>query len=192
MTHKYLLLGFYYGQNPRYFEEYLPDVRNILQFSEEMQRNGSEVIDPLMMDHSNSLCIHIRRTDFIERNISTDMMEAVRAANRIARKRDISRFMIFGDDKEFMRNMSQRIVEEGHWKANAALVSEFDEYMDLYAASRMCKAFLITAVTSSFGWWLAFFIPDQNAVYYFSDTRKHGDKTPSKELFLKSWHQYSG
>ncbi|KAL6733292.1 hypothetical protein Aduo_003949 [Ancylostoma duodenale] len=186
ITNKYLLLGFYFGQNPRYFEKYLPDVRNILQFSEEMQRNGSEVIDPLMMDHSNSLCIHIRRTDFIERNISTNMTETVRAANTIARKGNISRFLIFGDDKEFMRNMSHEIVADGHWKANfqAAYVSEFDEYTDLYAASRMCKAFLITAVTSSFGWWLAFFIPDQNAVYYLPDTRKHADKTPSKELFL--------
>ncbi|RCN43414.1 hypothetical protein ANCCAN_10605 [Ancylostoma caninum] len=184
LTDKYLLLNFGYGQNPSYFEKYLPDVRNILQFSEEMQRNGSEVIDPLMMDYSNSLCIHIRRTDFIERNISTDMMTAVRAANSIARKKNISRFVIFGDDKDFMRDMSQEIVEEGHWKANAALVSEFDEYTDLYAASRMCKAFLITAVTSSFGWWLAFFIPDQNNVYYLPDTRNHADKIPSKELFL--------
>ncbi|KIH52285.1 hypothetical protein ANCDUO_17614 [Ancylostoma duodenale] len=98
--------------------------------------------------------------------------------------KNISRFLIFGDDKEFMRNMSHEIVADGHWKANAAYVSEFDEYTDLYAASRMCEAFLITAVTSSFGWWLAFFIPDQNAVYYLPDTRKHADKTPSKELFL--------
>ncbi|EYC08327.1 hypothetical protein Y032_0066g3702 [Ancylostoma ceylanicum] len=191
-TDKYLLLDFYYGQNPRYFEDYLPDVHNILQFSEEIRRNGSELVDPLMIHHSNSMCIHIRRTDFIERNISTDMMITVRAANDIARKKNISHFMIFGDDKDFMRNMSRVIVEEGHWQANAALISKFDDSMDLYAASRLCRAFLITAVTSSFGWWLAFFIPDQTAVYYLPDTRQHGDKKPSKELFLKSWNKYSG
>ncbi|RCN43415.1 hypothetical protein ANCCAN_10606 [Ancylostoma caninum] len=123
-------------------------------------------------------------TDFVLENISTDMTTTVRAANDIARKKNISQFIIFGDDEKFMRAMAREIVEEGHWKANAALISEFNESIDLYVASRMCKAFLIAAVTSSFGWWLAFFIPDQTAVYYLPDTRKHGDKVPSKELFL--------
>ncbi|VDO68780.1 unnamed protein product [Heligmosomoides polygyrus] len=56
---------------------------------------------------------------------------------------------------------------------------------DLYISSRMCQSFLITAVTSTFGWWLAFFAPNQEAVYYMPDHRIHGDKVPSKELFLR-------
>ncbi|EPB71446.1 hypothetical protein ANCCEY_09463 [Ancylostoma ceylanicum] len=154
-TDEYLLLWFRYGQNPRYFEEYLPEIRNILQFSEEMQRNGSEVIDLLMMTHSNLMCIHIRRTDFVAYKVATDMTTAVKAANDIAREKNISQFMIFGDDKKYMREMAKEIVKEGHWRGNASevvLISEFDEAMDLYVASRMCKAFLITAVTSTFGW----------------------------------------
>ncbi|KIH53244.1 hypothetical protein ANCDUO_16634 [Ancylostoma duodenale] len=170
--------------------EYLPEVRKILQFSEELQRNGSKVVERLMRTHSNCMCIHIRMTDFVDRNISTDMTATVRAANDIAEKKagsvhlNISQFLIFGDHERFMRAMAEEIVEEGHWKANAVLISEFNEAVDLYVASRMCKAFLIAAFTSSFGWWLAFFIPDQTAVYYLPDTRKHGDKVPSKELFL--------
>ncbi|KAL6733290.1 hypothetical protein Aduo_003947 [Ancylostoma duodenale] len=181
-----------YDDPLRYFEKYLPDVRNILQFSEDLQRNGSKIVDRLMRTHSNCMCIHIRMTDFVDRNISTDMTATVRAASDIAKKKNISQFLIFGDHERFMRAMAKKIVEEGHWKANAVLISEFNEPMDLYVASRMCKAFLIAAVTLSFGWWLAFFISDQTAVYYLPDTRKHGDKVPSKELFLKSWQQYSG
>ncbi|KAK6754699.1 hypothetical protein RB195_013594 [Necator americanus] len=183
-TDTYLLLNFIYGQNPRYFEDYLPDIREILQFSVEMRRNGSEVVNVLKRTHSHLMCIHIRRTDFIERKISTDLSETVNAANNIAKQMNISQFMIFGDDQQFMRNMSFAIVRDGKWADNAVLISKYEESMDLYIASQMCKSFLITAVTSTFGWWLAFFIPNQSAVFYMPDRRPHADKVPSKELFL--------
>ncbi|KAE9412212.1 hypothetical protein Angca_001784, partial [Angiostrongylus cantonensis] len=58
------------------------------------------------------------------------------------------------------------------------------EEVDFYLASRVCGAFLITAPTTTFGWWLAFFIPDQDAVFYSNDNRSMGDKVISKDLFL--------
>ncbi|EYC19396.1 hypothetical protein Y032_0024g1063 [Ancylostoma ceylanicum] len=45
----YLLLDFVYAQNPQYFEKYLPDVRNILQFSSDYRREGDYMIDLLKM-----------------------------------------------------------------------------------------------------------------------------------------------
>ncbi|KAJ1349997.1 hypothetical protein KIN20_005693 [Parelaphostrongylus tenuis] len=96
-------------------------------------------------------------TDFIVRNISTNVNETVRVANKIA-------------------------------KQQAAFVSNFNEVTDLYLASKVCRSFLITAPTSTFGWWLAFFIKDQNAVFYLPDNHIHGDKIPSKELFLLVYH----
>ncbi|RCN30275.1 hypothetical protein ANCCAN_23955 [Ancylostoma caninum] len=138
----------------------------------------------LYRTHSNLVCLHIRKTDFDVRNISTDMMSSVEAANTIARKKGLSQFIIFGDDQEFMQNMSRTIVEIGKWEKDAVLVSKFEDYIDLYISSKLCDAFLITAVTSTFGWWLAFFAPGQDAIYYMPDTRIHGDKRPSKDLFL--------
>ncbi|ETN87040.1 hypothetical protein NECAME_01197, partial [Necator americanus] len=124
-TDTYLLLNFIYGQNPRYFEDYLPDIREILQFSVEMRRNGSEVVNVLKRTHSNLMCIHIRRTDFIKRKISTDLSETVNAANNIAKQMNISQFMIFGDDQQFMRNMSFAIVRDGKWADNIMMDSSF-------------------------------------------------------------------
>ncbi|RCN29906.1 hypothetical protein ANCCAN_24331 [Ancylostoma caninum] len=43
---------------------------------------------------------------------------------------------------------------------------------------------LITAPTSTFGWWLAFFSPNQNAVFYNNDLKSMDDKSPNKDLFL--------
>ncbi|KAL6737498.1 hypothetical protein Aduo_011135 [Ancylostoma duodenale] len=188
----YLLLNFIYGQNPRYFDKYLPDVRQILTFSDDYRREGDYIVDLLKITHSNLVCIHIRKTDFDVRNISTDMMSSVEAANTIARKKGLSQFIIFGDDQEFMQNMSRTIVEVGNWEKDAVLVSKFEDYIDLYISSKLCDAFLITAVTSTFGWWLAFFAPGQDAIYYMPDTRIHGDKRPSEELFLKTWKKYKG
>ncbi|VDP21354.1 unnamed protein product [Heligmosomoides polygyrus] len=66
----------------------------------------------------------------------------------------------------------------------AVTVSTFKEATDFYLSSQVCRSFLITAVTSTFGWWLAFFSIDQNAVFYVTDHRPHADKVPSKDLFL--------
>ncbi|CAJ0607874.1 unnamed protein product [Cylicocyclus nassatus] len=76
-------------------------------------------------------------------------------------------------------------------KKMAVAISKYKDYLDLFLASQLCSSFLITAATSTFGWWLAFFVQNQNAVYYLNDTRRHADKVPSKELFLKSWQLYT-
>ncbi|RCN24906.1 hypothetical protein ANCCAN_29388 [Ancylostoma caninum] len=135
------------------------------------------------------MCIHIRKTDFEERNISTDMVSTVEAANTIALQKQcvykgLSQFMVFGDDHAFMESMAQAIIKNGNWDRDVVFVSKFKEYLDLYISSKLCKAFLISAATSTFGWWLAFLAPGQDAIYYMPDTRIHGDKRPSEELFL--------
>ncbi|EPB77609.1 hypothetical protein ANCCEY_03281 [Ancylostoma ceylanicum] len=117
-------------------------------------------------------------------NVATDMNSTVEAANDIARLKGLSRFLIFGDDKNFMNEMSLSIVNRGNWSEDAVLISKFDEYMDLYVSSQLCRSFLISAVTSTFGWWLAFFAYGQNAIYYMPDERIQVDKVPDGELFL--------
>ncbi|KAK6034129.1 hypothetical protein COOONC_28365, partial [Cooperia oncophora] len=212
-TDKYILLDFSFAQNPRYFEDIIEEVREILEFSPEIVSEGNYLLDSLKVlvscepitagntsnsngsrsprkfsfwarPHQSALCIHIRRTDFLERNISTDMMATVKAANDIARGKGIDRFLVFGDDAKFMYNLTRTIIKEGNWNPNAAFVSQFSEAIDFYVASQVCHSFLITAVTSTFGWWLAFFVANQNNIYYLPDERIHGDKVPSKELFL--------
>ncbi|KAK6013913.1 hypothetical protein OSTOST_20743, partial [Ostertagia ostertagi] len=102
-TEKYLLLDFMFGQNPSYFADYIDDVRYILSFSPSIRVKGDHLIDSLKIERNSWMCIHVRRTDFIERNISTD---------------GISHFMIFGDDQKFMHNLTQVIIKEGKWKGN--------------------------------------------------------------------------
>ncbi|KAK5985387.1 hypothetical protein GCK32_016250, partial [Trichostrongylus colubriformis] len=107
---KYILLNFMYGQNPSYFEEYVDDIRRILKFSPRISTEGNSIIRSLKMERNSSTCIHIRRTDFVELNVSTDVTQTVQAANFIARQLKTSRFMIFGDDQEFMHDLGNTIV----------------------------------------------------------------------------------
>ncbi|KAK6731382.1 hypothetical protein RB195_007700 [Necator americanus] len=123
-------------------------------------------------------------------NVSTNVTTTANVAYQLARRKNISQFMIFGDDQQLMLNISNAIIAKGMWKKNAVLISKYDEAMDIYIASKICNTVLMTALTSTFGWWIAFFSPDQNSVFYVNDTRPQADKVPSKELFLRSWQEY--
>ncbi|XGW05981.1 hypothetical protein V3C99_016380 [Haemonchus contortus] len=135
------------------------------------------------------MCIHIRRTDFIERNVATDVNLTVTAANTIAKQTNASQILLFGDDQIFMKDLANKIIKRGKWKKDAAMISNYNEYVDLYLSSQLCRSFLISAPTSTFGWWLAFFISDQNAVYYTADERNQDGKIVTRELFMKSWQR---
>ncbi|CAJ0605441.1 unnamed protein product [Cylicocyclus nassatus] len=115
-------------------------------------------------------------TDFVALKRSTDMKSTVKAANQLAMRKNISHFMIFGDDQKFMNKLSEAIIKEGGWKSDAVAISKYDESMDLYLASMICSSFLITAARSTFAFWLAFFVQNQNAVYYLN--------VPTKDLVM--------
>ncbi|WKY12949.1 hypothetical protein Q1695_004063 [Nippostrongylus brasiliensis] len=186
---QYLLLDFSFAQNPRYFDNYLDDVRRILTFSSKAKTEGERNIQIMNVSHNSALCIHIRRGDFVGFNVSSDFDRTVGAAYIIAKQMSIDRFVIFGDDREFMRNVGKAITKKGKWCEQAAYVSGFDNRADLYLSSQLCRSFLITAPTSSYGWWMAFFAQNQDSIFYILDDRSIGTKKPRKDLFLKTWRQ---
>ncbi|KAJ1349996.1 hypothetical protein KIN20_005692 [Parelaphostrongylus tenuis] len=46
-TAEYLLLNFVYGQNPRYFDKYLSEIRDLLRFSDKVRHEGKLAMDVL-------------------------------------------------------------------------------------------------------------------------------------------------
>ncbi|KAK6026413.1 hypothetical protein OSTOST_07642, partial [Ostertagia ostertagi] len=122
----------------------LPEIRQLLEFSENVQHDGDKVLQRWKLANATAMCAHIRRSDFVELAVATDLHKSVRDIESIA----------------------------------------FQQGVDLYVASRACGAMLITAPTSTFGWWLAFFTPNQNSVFYSNDKRRMADKVPQKSLFL--------
>ncbi|KHJ96774.1 hypothetical protein OESDEN_03259 [Oesophagostomum dentatum] len=109
----------------------------------------------------------------------------IRIAREIAKRTGLNRYLIYGDDQDFMQKIADKLKhDEKGVQRFVAETSTFSEGIDLYIASQVCGAFFMSAATSTFGWWLAFFTPNQNAVYYMDDKRAMWEKVPNKELFL--------
>ncbi|CAJ0602547.1 unnamed protein product [Cylicocyclus nassatus] len=167
-TSKYLFLMLKFGQHPKYFQDYIEDIRKFLQFSENVKQMGEKNFTAAWKTFNrDSMCIHTRRSDFVQLKVSTDMENAVKAATSIAQQK------------------------EANTVRKTVYVSNFSVPVDLYAASQLCTSFLITATTSTFGWWLAFFSKNQHNVFYMSDKRNLYDKVPRRELFLERWKDFS-
>ncbi|KAK5984852.1 hypothetical protein GCK32_009639 [Trichostrongylus colubriformis] len=187
-TEQFLVLEFNYAQNVRYFEDILPEIRQLLEFSEDVQQEGDKVLQRWTLTNATAMCAHIRRTDFVKLAIATDFQKAVHDMMSIAHQQGLSDYLIFGDDADFMRRMVEELTKSS--RGQKVLFSTNSEEIDFYVASRACGAMLITAPVSTFGWWLAFFTPNQNAVFYSNDKRLLGDKVAQKDSFLSSWKPY--
>uniref|UniRef100_A0A7I4XXB5 L-Fucosyltransferase n=1 Tax=Haemonchus contortus TaxID=6289 RepID=A0A7I4XXB5_HAECO len=188
-SEQFLVLEFHYAQNVRYFEYMLPELRQLLEFSMNIQHQGDKVLRRWKLNNATAMCAHIRRSDFVELEVATDLHKSIRDMESIALQQGLSDYLIFGDDVDFMRRMVEALrikMREG----SRAFFSTNTEGIDFYVASRACGAMLITAPTSTFGWWLAFFTPNQNAVFYSNDRRRMADKVPQKDLFLSTWRPY--
>ncbi|VDO26351.1 unnamed protein product [Haemonchus placei] len=122
------------------------------------------------------MCAHIRRSDFVELEVATDLHKSIRDMESIA----LQQRYPLGDVEQGSAKMGYFISIP----FQRAFFSTNTEGIDFYVASQACGAMLITAPTSTFGWWLAFFTPKQNAVFYSNDRRRMADKVPQKDLFL--------
>ncbi|EPB79297.1 hypothetical protein ANCCEY_01590 [Ancylostoma ceylanicum] len=107
---KYLLLQMSFAQNARYFEEYLPEVRALFNFSSESREQGNRNLRRLNVgDATDFMCVHIRRTDFLDFGIGSDLNGTLKATRDIAARKGLSKFLIFGDDKDFMKSLATQL-----------------------------------------------------------------------------------
>ncbi|EYC28025.1 hypothetical protein Y032_0008g294 [Ancylostoma ceylanicum] len=185
---KFLLLDIKFAQNIRFFEDHLAEIAELLIFAEDIRNQGKSAVERLKFGYANAMCVHIRMGDFVTLNVSTDASSTIRIARQIAIAKGFKQFLIFGDDQGFMKMIADNLeLDEKGKRSYVANISTFSEAVDLYVASQVCGAFFISAATSTFGWWLAFFTNNQSAIYYMGDKRSMWDKTPGEDLFLRSW-----
>ncbi|KAL6729261.1 hypothetical protein Aduo_000334 [Ancylostoma duodenale] len=185
---KFLLLDIKFAQNIRFIEDYLAEIAELLTFAEDVRNQGKSAVRRLSFGYANAMCVHIRMKDFVTLNVSTDAGSTIRITRQIARRKGLEKFLVFGDDPLFMKSIADNLeLDEEGKRRYIADISTFSEGVDLFVASQVCGAFFISAATSTFGWWLAFFTNNQRAIYYMDDKRSMWDKTPGEHLFLRSW-----
>ncbi|WKX98744.1 hypothetical protein Q1695_013990 [Nippostrongylus brasiliensis] len=182
---KSLMLNQIFAQNVRYFYDYLPEIRSLLEFSPHLQQRGERILEQLGSNITNAMCVHLRQGDYAFGSPlnSTLTLSAMRL---LASRHNLSRYFLFGDDQSYMKGLASELTNLKEGKI--AAYSVYDEFEDFYLASRLCDSFLIARSVSTFGWWLAFFVQNQNAVYYMYGS-KYDRRIP--EFFLPEWKQLS-
>ncbi|EPB78982.1 hypothetical protein ANCCEY_01937 [Ancylostoma ceylanicum] len=154
---KFLVLDMEYGQNVRYFEDHLHKLREMFTFNNKLKDRGEKILNRLKIA--------------IFRNNVTAMCVHIRRTD----------FILFGAESSFQETLDAVLqIATSH----EAYASHFNEFEDFFVSSRACAAFLMSAPTSTFGWWLAFFAPNQEAVYYINNGRALMQKKPNRDIFL--------
>ncbi|WKX99219.1 hypothetical protein Q1695_014249 [Nippostrongylus brasiliensis] len=176
---RYLVMNNKKAQNVRYFQQYENEIRELLEFSSEVRKKGDAVINTLEKEFSNSMCIH-----YAGPSAKTWSDEELATALRyLAEQLDLCRYLVFGNDKGIMAQLNQN-ASDAFSEGKVVSISTGDEFVDLYLASRLCKAFLVTS-SSTMGWFLAFFTENQDAVYYVPDINVTDvDSTGFSDFFL--------
>ncbi|EYB85044.1 hypothetical protein Y032_0305g1942 [Ancylostoma ceylanicum] len=183
---KFLVLDMEYGQNVRYFEDHLHKLREMFTFNNKLKDRGEKILNRLKINNVTAMCVHIRRTDFILFGAESSFQETLDAVLQIATSHRLEQYIVFGDDQVFIKNLAGNITQYNNGSHVEAYASHFNEFEDFFVSSRACAAFLMSAPTSTFGWWLAFFAPNQEAVYYINNGRALMQKKPNRDIFL-SW-----
>ncbi|KAE9412912.1 hypothetical protein Angca_005441, partial [Angiostrongylus cantonensis] len=178
-TEQFLVLDTQLGQNSRYFEHMLPELYQLLEFSYVTRKSGDNVLLRMNIDRS-VMCAHMHRKDFVDLNDASAFNRSVHDIHEIASRQGLSNVLLFGDDLSLTKPLGESLIR---LDKSGKRYSFNSEEIDFYLASRACGAFLITAPTSAFGWWLAFFTQNQDAVFYSNDNRGMADKAIHKDLF---------
>lgn len=139
-----------YWQKERYFSQISDAIRNTFCFPE-IQDSFNKKIAQLIQQCPYSVCLHIRRGDYL--NFGWELSpEYYRHAIRcIKEKVNNPTFFVFGQDcEDFIKN-------ELNIEQNFVLVQDYNsrsktDYRDMQLMS-MCKHFIIA--NSSFAWWSA-------------------------------------
>uniref|UniRef100_A0A0K0D5Y9 NYN domain-containing protein n=1 Tax=Angiostrongylus cantonensis TaxID=6313 RepID=A0A0K0D5Y9_ANGCA len=109
-TEQFLVLDTQLAQNSRYFEDMLPELHQILEFSLHIRQIGDDVLRRMNLSNSTAMCSHIRRKDFVDLNVASDFNKSVYDIHEIAKQRGLLNVLLFGDDLDFMKLLGESLI----------------------------------------------------------------------------------
>ncbi|CAI2349271.1 unnamed protein product [Caenorhabditis sp. 36 PRJEB53466] len=197
VTSEYLHLTGHFYQSWRYFDEFreevLAFVKPAINFSPLPESNDENFIT----------CIHIRRTDFVDgehhaSNISftTKALEFVRNSEQLKIEKTKKMLtVIMGDDADYEETMFPKTVRarKGAEVKNTTqfFVSVNMPQNDLAYSRYNCDAVLITAPSSTFGWWLGYLSKGQSVYYqdirFTNDVNYRKGELDPDDFFVPRW-----
>ncbi|ETN73681.1 hypothetical protein NECAME_00769 [Necator americanus] len=113
---KFLELNTALVQNPLYFQDVMPDIREMFNFGECAIEAGMKKVRKMKMRNNYAICVHTRRTDFKRFGAASDLVLTLSATQRIAKEnilQNLTEYVIFGDDQDFMGKLAKELRKNG-------------------------------------------------------------------------------
>ncbi len=168
-------------QSPKYFEGIEDQLRQQFSFKNEILPRSTTLLREIQ--HTNSICLNVRRTDFlkVDNLNTTDLSYFANAAKYIGSKVQDPTFFIFSDDIHWCRRnivLDYPIHIVGHQHKG----HKFSNYLQLMTH---CKHFIIP--NSSFAWW-AVWLNDNSERIVVAPKRWFNDpKIVTSDLIPDEW-----
>ncbi|CCD68369.1 L-Fucosyltransferase [Caenorhabditis elegans] len=184
---KYLVIDGHYFQSHKYFSSIETSIRKWLNPPQEEEKLLKKMIRR-KDEFRFKICVHIRRGDFL-----TDSQHAGTASNFTIRAVDHlytqhpGLVYLFSNDPGWVR---EKIAAHLDYQSDVKVMETSEAIKDLYFAQIHCDAVLITAPSSTFGWWLGYLSKNQSSVYYrdiqeTEDMVKH--QMVEEDFFPSTW-----
>tara|TARA_Y100001968_G_C19448240_1_gene766694 strand:- start:277 stop:1158 length:882 start_codon:yes stop_codon:yes gene_type:complete len=149
--HRPVLLDGYW-QNESYFIEYREQLLQLFEIKGEIDKCNNQLLNKIK--NSNSICIHIRRGDYIT-NTNAARINGVcskdyyyRALNHLSMHIDSPTCYVFSDEPHWAKSNLEFDCETFFVDINGMEKPEFD-----FLLMKSCKYFIIA--NSTFSWWAA-------------------------------------
>ena len=164
-----------YFQSEKYFSTIEPQLKEELRVKEETTGNNQEIIEDILVNES--VCIHIRRGDYIKENLVVCTLDYYHAAiDYMKRKLHTCKFFVFSDDIEW--------VKDNLDLPQAVFITEDNKDYQELELMYHCKHFIIS--NSSFSWWAQYLSNNENKIVIAPD-KWMPDEESRDPVFMDNW-----
>ncbi|CCD68842.1 L-Fucosyltransferase [Caenorhabditis elegans] len=186
---RFLIIDGQYFQSFKYFSTIESSIRKWLKPPQDEEMFLKKMIrrkDELRYKH----CVHIRRGDFTtdSQHAGTDAVFTIRAIDYLYSLHP-GLIYLFSNDPEWVR---KRIAEQLDYHGDVKIMETPKDaaIKDLYFSQVHCDSVLITAPSSTFGWWIGYMSKNQSNVYY-RDIQETEDMVKyqmlEEDFFPRTW-----
>ncbi len=180
----------YYWKGNFQSEKYFPKMKDRLRQDFTIQDQPSESCLKILNDmkKSNSVCVHIRRGDYVTNPVDHKILDICgetyyqKAMGYLNQKLDNPIFYIFSNSEEDLNWIKE------HYNLTGKVVYvnlKQPDYMELMTMAN-CKHFIIS--NSTFSWWAQYLAQDEGKIVVAPSVWYNGDAQDAADIYQSNWH----
>ncbi|CAJ0564945.1 unnamed protein product, partial [Mesorhabditis spiculigera] len=180
-----------YLQSYKYFQPYRGELNEKLLGTLFTKMSQSLVSQEALGPDVERICIHTQRGSFLGNYHQASTFTFVRAAAQEV-EGDNSIILLFGDDKTWMKQLAQKLDADG-FDVEVAGKDGVPRVSELFFFRQYCDKVVISASSSTFGWWAAYFSQMKRAhvpVFYnqgFAKDPTYVAQLKAEDYYLPGW-----